>query len=51
VVQQTVDQYILLQETGQDVHIQASLSLMATQDYETDNFWQVIAQFLGACAR
>lgn len=51
VVQQVVDQYILFQETGQQVNLQASISLMATEEYKTDNFWQVISQFLGTPPR
>ena len=48
-VQQMVDRFILEQEIGTNVTFEASVSLMATAKYETDNFWQIVAQVVGKC--
>lgn len=45
-LQKTVDEYIYLRSTGKNNPIYASISMMPTEDYKTDNFQYVIASTL-----
>ena len=46
-IQQMVDKFIFLQTSGKEVNIMASVSLMPTAAFKTDNFQSVVSNTLG----